>query len=68
MNIIDTIAAEQIEDGDQILVFGDPLENVRVEGDPDDLYSVLVTGFSNNTGDTQSYSLNYTDIVEVWAV
>lgn len=64
----DTITADEIEDGDQIIVKGDLLENVRVNGDPDDVSVVIVTGYSHESGDIATYTLNYDDDVELWSL
>lgn len=64
----DFILADEIEDGDQISINGDLLENVRVSGDPDDINIVIVTGWSHNSGDTATYHLNYDDDVELWSL
>lgn len=66
MNIIDTIQADQIEDGDQILYGDDPLENVRVLDDSDD--TIIIEGFSNLTGGNEVYNLHFAETVYVWAV
>lgn len=68
MNITDTIHADQIEDGDQIIVLGDYLEDVEVSEDPDDLSIVIVAGYSHNTGDTEVYQLAYDADVHLWSV
>lgn len=65
MNIYDSITADQIEDGDQILVYNDYLENVRVE----DLGAVIcVKGDSDVTGDSVTYFLSPDAYVDLWAV
>jgi hypothetical protein len=66
MNIIDTIQAQYIEDDDQIIVDGDPLEAVELVFAPAD--DVVITGYSNNTGDRVCYVLTPTQLVQVWAV
>jgi hypothetical protein len=67
MNIIDTIQADQIEVGDQILVDGDPIE-VRSLPDTYDLDEVVVVGYSHETGGIETYSLPFDYDVEIWAV
>jgi hypothetical protein len=66
--IHDTIQADQIEDGDQILVDGDHLENVRVDSDPEDIDAVVVTGYSFDSGDAVTYTLPYDYDVQVWSL
>lgn len=68
MNILFKVTADQIEDGDQIIVDGDALENVTVHDDPDDINGVIVKGFSEDTGDEAVYTLPFDYEVEVWAV
>jgi hypothetical protein len=65
MNIYDTIQADQIEDGDQIIVDGDPLERVRVH---DSEEGIWVVGESVNTGDRETYFLTPDADVDLWAV
>lgn len=67
MNIIDTIDAWQIEVGDQILVDNDPIEVKRTDENQDD-YSIVVTGWSHDSGDDVEYTLPFDYTVEVWAV
>jgi hypothetical protein len=64
----DTITADEVEDGDQIIIDGDLLENVRVESDPDDISAVIIVGYSDNTGDVVRYPLPYDYTVELWAI
>ena len=66
MNIIDTIQVQYIEDGDQILVGDDPLEDVKVLDNDGD--TTIFEGLSNLTGDREVYNLHYADLVQVWAV
>ena len=67
MNLYDTITADQIEDGDQIIVDGTPYENVRVL-DSDDIDEVRVVGYSEDEGDNVTLSLPYDYSVDLWAV
>lgn len=66
--IIDTIDAYQIEDGDQIIVDDEPLENVTVQDDPEDNDGIIVTGFSWETGDKVVHTLPFDYHVQMWAV
>lgn len=69
MNIYDTITADQIEDGDQIIVDGEAYENVAVlGGNPQDDSEVLVRGYSEDEGDNVTLSLPYDYPVDLWAV
>ena len=67
MNIIDSISADTIESGDQIIVEGDPIE-VKSVHDSDDIDEVIVIGYSHVSGDTERYSLYADDYYDVWAV
>jgi hypothetical protein len=69
-NIIihDTIDADQIEIGDQILVDGDPIEvDDFTESESDDS-EVIVYGFSHESGDRVTISLPYDYRVDLWSV
>lgn len=67
MNIIDSITADTIEVGDQILIDGDPIE-VTFVGESNDIDEVIVRGFSHDTGDSETYPLYADDRFNVWAV
>lgn len=67
MNILDTIDADQIEVGDQILVDGDPIEVDDIT-DTDDLDEVVIHGFSHDSGDRVEIPLPYNYRVDVWAI
>lgn len=67
MNIYDTITADQIENGDQIIVDGTPYENVRVL-DSDDIDEVRIVGYSEDEGDDVTLSLPFDYAVDLWAV
>lgn len=67
MNIIDTISADSIEVGDQIIVEGDPIE-VTYVGETEDIDEVVVKGYSHDTGDREVYSLFADDYYDIWAV
>ena len=67
-NVLFTITADQIENGDQIIVDNDELENVTVEDDPEDINGVIVKGYSEETGDIVTYTLPFDYEVQVWAV
>lgn len=64
----DTIDADQIEDGDQIIVDGEALEGVTVHDDPNDPDGVIVKGFSWETGDAVEHTLPYDYRVDIWSV
>jgi len=66
MIIYDIITAEYVEDGDQIIVDGDPLEDVIRFDDEDG--EVLISGYSHNTGDRETYVLAFDKTVELWSV
>lgn len=66
MNTYDTVPAYSVEDGDQIIINGDPLEDVIVfdEGATE----IVITGVSNNTGDRETYKVSPDALVDLWAV
>lgn len=69
MNVYDTITADQIEVGDQILVDGDPVEVNDVGEDPEaPLEGIRVVGYSHESGDTVTYDLWFGDHVDLWSV
>lgn len=65
MNVYDTIAADTIEADDQILVNGDPIEVTSVVDDGD---SIMVKGYSYNSGDSVIVVLTADSEVELWSV
>lgn len=67
MNIIDTISADTIEVGDQVIIEGDPVgvTDIQVTMDPDE---VIVIGYSYESGDSVEYSLYADDYFDIWAV
>jgi len=67
ITILYTVSADQIESGDQIIIDGDPIE-VTYVGASDDIDEVIVSGFSHETGDQETYSLFGDDEYEVWAL
>ena len=68
MNIIDSIQADTIEVGDQILVDSDPIEVTAIRDDENDGYAVIVSGYSHESGDKVEYTLPFDYDVELWAV
>lgn len=64
----DTITADQIEPGDQIIVDGDFVERVAVHESDVDIDEIIVTGFSYESGDAVTYSLPFDYEVGLWAV
>ncbi len=67
--IIDTIDADQIEVGDQILIDGDPIEvDDFHDGTEGDDTEVVVHGFSHESGDRVVVSLPYNYRVDVWSL
>jgi hypothetical protein len=67
MNILDTIQADQIENGDQIIVDGEVFTNVTVH-DSEDVSEVLVHAYSEDEGDFKFVPLPYDYYVDVWAL
>lgn len=67
--VIDTIAADTIEVGDQVIIDNDLIEVTEVTDDPEcPLEGVRVVGYSNETGDKVTYDLYFGDYFEVWSV
>ena len=62
------VDADQIEQGDQILVYGDPLEVTKIMDDPDDDSQLIICGLSYNTGDIERYPVKFNERFEVWGV
>lgn len=63
------VDADQIEVGDQILFYGDPLEVTHVMDDPaDPLRFIIVVGFSHDTGDSATYKIKFNERFEAWAI
>lgn len=67
VKVIDSVSADTIEVGDQIVVDGDYVEVKGLDEtlDPDE---VVVTGYSHNSGDRVMYSLYADDYYEIWTV
>lgn len=67
MIVIDSISADTIMVGDQVIIEGDPIEvmDIVTTMDPDE---VIVIGYSHDTGDSAQYSLYADDYFEIWAV
>lgn len=65
--IIDTVPASSLEEGDQIVIEGDLVE-IRAVRETDDIDEVVVTGYSNETGDVEHYSLYADDYFDLWGV
>lgn len=69
IQIIDTVDADEVEVGDQILIDGDPVEVTWVGDDPEaPLEGVRITGWSHESGDTVTYDLWFGDRVDLWGV
>lgn len=65
MNIYDTIKADSIEAGDQIIIDGNPIEVNEVE-DEDNF--VVVKGFSHEAGDNVTIVLEFDEFVDLWGI
>lgn len=65
MDIYDTITADSIEVGDQVLIENDPIEVSRVIDSGD---AIMVKGYSHLTGDEANYILTPDATVGLWAV
>lgn len=63
----DTVSADTLEVGDQVIIDGDYVE-VRDIRDTDDIDEVVVVGYSHESGDTETYSLYADDMYGLWAL
>lgn len=68
MTVIDSIAAWQIDEGDQIIVEGDPIEVAVVIHSTTDPDEILVAGYSHESGDYVEYPLYADDSFDLWTV
>lgn len=68
MNIYDIVPARDLEDGDQFLFDG--IEPVEIHYLLDSLNpeEVIVSGYSHDSGDTETYVLGADDMVSLWSV
>lgn len=66
--IIDTIDADQIEPGDQIVLDGEYITVDTVEDSDTDDYGVVISGYSWDEGDSVSETLPYNYRVDVWSL
>lgn len=67
IQIFDTIAAWQVEVGDQVVIDGELIEVSAVE-ETDDIDEIVISGYSNDTGDFAHYSVCYDEELEMWGV
>lgn len=67
ITVFDTVSADTLEVGDQIIVDGDPISITGIS-ETDDPDEILVTGYSFNSGDTETYSLFADDYFDLWGV
>lgn len=65
--VIDTVPASTLERGDQILIQGELVEVLAVR-ETDDIDEIVVTGYSNDTGDIEHWSLYADDEYDLWGV
>lgn len=63
MNVYDSITADAVEAGDLIIVQQDKLEVTKVVDSGD---SILITGYSFVSGDSETYILPTDHLVELW--
>lgn len=66
--ITDTIDADQIEVGDQIVLDGEYIEVATREDDPEDSDGIIVSGYSWDEGDRVEKTLPYNYRVDVWSI
>jgi hypothetical protein len=67
MTVIDSIAAWQIAEGDQVIIESDPVE-VAETFDGEDPNQIIVRGYSHESGDRVEYSLYADDKFDLWTV
>lgn len=65
--IIDTVSADTIEVGDQVIIEGDHIEVTRVS-ETEDIDEVVISGFSHISGDSETYALYADDTYEIWSL
>lgn len=63
MNVYDTIPADAVEVNDLVLIQQDQLEVTKVVDEGD---SILITGYSFVSGDSETYILPADHLVELW--
>ena len=68
ISVYDSIQADQIEVGDQIIVDGDPIEVTYVSESEIDDTEIIVRGFSHESGDAANYSLPFDYDVDLWTI
>lgn len=68
VKVVDTVFADAIEPGDQIVVEGDHIEVKVVDTDREDPDEVLVKGYSHDSGDAVEYPLYADDTFDVWSI
>jgi len=66
MEIFYEVDADQIEVGDQVIIYGEPVEVTGIVDDVDDI--IVISGFSHTTGDKEIYTVGFNDTFEVWGV
>lgn len=66
MDVYDEVEASTLEAGDQIVVDGDNL--IEVRSVDDDIDVITVNGYSNDTGDLVTVTLDPDDLVPLWGV
>lgn len=67
MTVIDSVAAWQIAERDQVIIEGDPVEVTEVL-DGDDPDEIIVKGYSHESGDRVEYSLYADDSFDLWTI
>lgn len=65
VEIYDTVTADSVEVGDQVLIEDDPIEVSKVIDSGD---AIMVKGYSHLTGDAANYILKPDSTVGLWSV
>ena len=68
-SVIDRIAADTVEVGDQVIIDAELIEVTAVGDDPTaPLEGVRISGYSNESGDIVTFDLHFSEYLDVWSV
>ena len=65
--VYDSISADTIEVGDQIIIDNEPIE-VRSISETEDPDEIVIRGYSHDTGDVEQFSLYADDYYDLWSI
>jgi len=60
------VDGDQIEIGDQVIIYGEPVEVTAINDEMGD--KIIISGYSHATGDREIYTIGHNDRFEVWGV